>query len=103
MKMVRFIPIYSAAISRESVQYVPLLAKEGVKYNVGGDDARGGLLGDDNLVELLAHEGGDIETAAPLYLDVMKKTKKIQTPFEGRYSGLQPFVRGIQPRNPDEI
>ena len=39
-----FLPIYSAVQYKESVHYVPLLAKEGVKHNVGGDDARGGLL-----------------------------------------------------------
>ena len=36
------IPIQTAAIS--DVHFVPLLAKEGVKHNVGRDDARGGLL-----------------------------------------------------------
>jgi hypothetical protein len=30
------IPINSAVQSKESVQYVPLLAKQGVKHNVGG-------------------------------------------------------------------
>ena len=39
-----WLPICSAALSKESVHYVPLLAKEGVKHNMGGDDARGGLL-----------------------------------------------------------
>jgi hypothetical protein len=38
------LPIFSASLSKESVHYVPLLAKEGVKHNVDGDDARGGLL-----------------------------------------------------------
>ena len=37
------IPIQTAALYKESVHYVPLLAKEGVKHNVGGDDARGGF------------------------------------------------------------
>ena len=47
------IPIISAVVSKESVQYIPLLAKGGVKHNVGGDDARGGLLlGDPVLKEL---------------------------------------------------
>ena len=41
-----WLPIYSAVHFKESVHYVPLLAKEGVKHNVGGDDARGGLIGD---------------------------------------------------------
>jgi hypothetical protein len=38
-----WLPIYTASQSKESLQCVPLLAKEGVKHNVGGDDARGGL------------------------------------------------------------
>ena len=41
---VGFLPISFAVRYKESVHYVPLLAKEGVKHNVGGDDARGGLL-----------------------------------------------------------
>ena len=39
-----WLPIFSAVRSKDSIQYLPLLAKEGVKHNVGGDDARGGLL-----------------------------------------------------------
>ena len=38
------IPIHSAVYSRDSLPYFLLLAKEGAKYNVGGDDGRGGLL-----------------------------------------------------------
>jgi hypothetical protein len=69
-------PINSAVENEESVHYVPLLAKEGVKHKVGGDDARGGLLGDFNLLEVLAYEGDNSETADPLYLDVMKKLRE---------------------------
>jgi hypothetical protein len=38
------IPVHSAVCYLESLPYVLLLAKEGAKYNVGGDDGRGGLL-----------------------------------------------------------
>jgi hypothetical protein len=70
------LPIHSAVVSEESLQYVPLLAKEGVKHKVGGDDARGGLLVDeDNLLELLPCMG-ESETADPLYLNVMKKLRE---------------------------
>jgi hypothetical protein len=70
------IPIISAVVSEESVQYVPLLAKEGVKHNVGGDDARGGLLLDgENVLYHLAWRGNS-ETADQLYLDVMKKLRE---------------------------
>ena len=71
-----WLPIYSASQYKESVHYVPLLAKEGVKHNVGGDDARGGLLGDNNVIPLFAFEGDDSETADQLYLDVMKKLRE---------------------------
>ncbi|GFH57164.1 hypothetical protein CTEN210_13640 [Chaetoceros tenuissimus] len=36
-------PIQTAAIT-DGFQYVPILAKEGMKHKVGGEDARGGLL-----------------------------------------------------------
>lgn len=39
------LPIQSAAKCHHStLQYIPLLAQEGIKYNVGGKEARGGLL-----------------------------------------------------------
>ena len=48
----------------ESIPYIPLLAKEGVKHKVGGDGARGGLLlgifGDDydrNVLQALINRG----------------------------------------------
>ena len=78
------LPIYTAVQSNESVHYVPLLAKEGVKHNVGGDDARGGLLGGTtrggmNVLKELAcraRDGCDMKTADQLYLDVMKKLRE---------------------------
>jgi hypothetical protein len=70
------LPIQTACWYKESVHYVPLLAKEGVKHNVGGDDARGGLLlGDKNVLQLLACMDAGID-ANPLYLDVMKKLRE---------------------------
>ena len=44
-----WLPIFSASQCRERVQYLPLLAKEGVKHIVGGDDGRGGLLRNRNV------------------------------------------------------
>ena len=71
------IPIQTAAISEESVHYVPLLAKKGVTHNVDGDGARGGLLvGNDNVFWTLAYRAASGETADRLYLDVMKKLRK---------------------------
>jgi hypothetical protein len=37
-------PIQSAVWDTDSIKYVPILAKEGIKHNVGGRDKRGGLL-----------------------------------------------------------
>jgi hypothetical protein len=70
------LPIYSAVQYTASVHYVPLLAKEGVKHNVGGDDARGGLLlGGHNVLRLLTFMDRGI-MGDPLYLDVMKKLRE---------------------------
>ena len=37
-------PIQSALWTNAGLRYIPLLAEQGVKYNVGGYDKRGGLL-----------------------------------------------------------
>ena len=37
-------PVQSAVWNINSVKYLPILAKEGIKHNVGGIDKRGGLL-----------------------------------------------------------
>ena len=39
-----FLPIKTAAKYMKSVQYIPMLAREGVRHNVGGPDGRGGLI-----------------------------------------------------------
>ena len=57
------LPIQSAVwTDGVSVGYVPLLAEQGIKYNVGGDDKRGGLLLEDptsddnmNVLQLLVY------------------------------------------------
>jgi hypothetical protein len=71
------LPINSALASKESVHYVPLLAKEGVKYNVNGDDARGGLFSWTNInIQNVLHglvSGSDDETP---YLNAMKKLRE---------------------------
>jgi hypothetical protein len=56
------LPIQTSCWYKESVHYVPLLAKEGVKHNVDGDDGRGGLLfGGHNVLTRLAYYGGHID------------------------------------------
>ncbi|GFH49900.1 hypothetical protein CTEN210_06376 [Chaetoceros tenuissimus] len=54
------LPIHTAATT-VGYKYVPVLAKEGIKHNVGGEDARGGLLLTDpsidhgcNILQLLS-------------------------------------------------
>jgi hypothetical protein len=70
-----FLPIQTALVSKKSVHYIPLLAKEGVKHNVGGDDARGGLLLDENnVLHLLACMDAGIDDKS--HLDVMKKLRE---------------------------
>jgi hypothetical protein len=71
------LPIRVAVHHKESVQYVPLLAKEGVKRKVlGGDDARGGLLvANRNVLRFLVSKTGD-NTHDAVYLNVMKKLRE---------------------------
>eukprot|EP00979_Chaetoceros_neogracilis_P016980 scaffold10170_cov277-Chaetoceros_neogracile.AAC.1 len=40
----QLLPVQSAEWNRNSIKYLPILAKEGIKHNVGGIDKRGGLL-----------------------------------------------------------
>ena len=56
------LPIHSAVWYHDNVGYIPLLAEQGIKYNVGGDDKRGGLLLEDptdvdnmNVLQLLVN------------------------------------------------
>ena len=90
--------IYSAVQSNESVQYVPLLAKQGVKHKVGGNNARGGLLlGDGNVLELLTYAGDSSETDDPLYLDAMKKLRESKLLLKEDIRDYEPFVPCMRP------
>jgi hypothetical protein len=40
----KMLPVQSAMWNIDSIKYLPILAKEGIKHNVGGIDKRGGLL-----------------------------------------------------------
>jgi hypothetical protein len=95
------LPIYSASESKESVHYVPLLAKEGAKHNVGGDDARGGLmlLGHNNVLQLLAFAGGHID-ADPLYLDIMKKLREFKLFLREDIQDHDLFYYACNPKTP---
>ena len=76
------IPIQSAAFCYASSEYVPVLAKEGVKHKVGGEDARGGLLMADptdedgwNTLQCLSNVGDD-DTEDEKRLKVLKELRK---------------------------
>jgi hypothetical protein len=69
------LPIFTALKSKESVGYVPLLAKEGVKHNVGGENRRGGLLAPINVLRGLVRKTGD-DGDDTSYLNVMKELRE---------------------------
>jgi hypothetical protein len=80
-------PIQSAVWDTDSIKYLPILAKEGIKHNVGGIDKRGGLLavvpsGNDhnywNTLQLLA-SAPDPSNVIPFdtaCLNAMKELRK---------------------------
>ena len=81
------LPIQTAA-STDGFEYVPVLAKEGVKHKVGGEDARGGLLRIDpksihesNTLQILSTVGdnGDEEydKKDAMRVNVMKELRKL--------------------------
>ncbi|GFH44080.1 hypothetical protein CTEN210_00554 [Chaetoceros tenuissimus] len=77
------LPIQLAAANTNGFPYIPVLAKEGIHYKVGGEDARGGLLMIDPyenrgwntlqwLVGILGHGDNDAKR-----LDVIKELRKM--------------------------
>jgi hypothetical protein len=80
-------PVQSAIWDIDSIKYLPILAKEGIKHNVGGRDKRGGLLAanprDDvnwSTLQLLVDiEVDDASYAIPIdtaCLNAMKELRK---------------------------
>ena len=78
------LPIQSAMYDNNSLIYVSLLAKEGVKHKVGGEDGRGGLLvvdpfdtNGDTTLHLLVRLGSEDNPERDLYdkacVDIMKE------------------------------
>lgn len=77
------LPIQSAIFGIQSISFIPLLAEEGLKHNVGGEGMRGGLLCEDsfygcNLFEIMIQHCyiGDVGTGVMRRLrdmDLMKK------------------------------
>lgn len=72
------LPIQTAAIT-DGFQYVPILAKEGMKHKVGGENARGGLLkvakNGCNTLQYLAFFPDD-EGDSTERVDVLKKLRR---------------------------
>mmetsp|Transcript_30155 Transcript_30155/g.44569 ORF Transcript_30155/g.44569 Transcript_30155/m.44569 type:complete len:325 (-) Transcript_30155:508-1482(-) len=88
------LPIHSTIWSPDSFEYISLLVKEGVKYNVGGECGRGGLLAEENnstcstienklnVLQLLTtvHNGtADLDLA---YLETLKELRQINLFFK---------------------
>ena len=76
------LPIHSAVWNSKSEQYVTLLAREGLKYNVGGDDKRGGLLSQDtdglNTLHLLANRSYSDEMGDESCLRVLIELRELK-------------------------
>ena len=79
------LPIQSAVWNQHAVKYIPILAKEGIKHEVGGRGMRGGLLlvdpGDEddlNTLQSLANMGisSDPIPYDTACLDAMKELRK---------------------------
>ena len=80
----QMLPVQSAMWNTHSIKYLPILAKEGIKHNVGGIDKRGGLLVADprddhkrNTLQLLVHvaDASNVIPCDTAYLNVMKELR----------------------------
>jgi hypothetical protein len=72
------VPVHSAVCYPDSLPYVLLLAKEGAKYNVGGDDGRGGLLVSSGLLSLCSLIPKDKGTARLNVIKDLRRSNLIQ-------------------------
>ena len=80
------LPIHSAVRNIDTIKYLPILAKKGIKLEVGGKGMRGGLLVEDpiddcpsrNTLQLIAHLGDPSDPILydSLHLDVLKELRK---------------------------
>jgi hypothetical protein len=107
-------PVQSAVWNINSIKYLPILAKEGIKHNVGGIDKRGGLLvtddpndlnDDDNwntLLQLLVNIGDDSDVIPfdTTCLNAIKELRKasllVKTDIKEKgllYLACQPAVK----------
>ena len=83
---IKQLPIQSAAWYLDSVGYVPLLAEQGIKYNVGGYDKRGGLLLEDH---------NTYDNMNVLQLLVYLRTTNYPIPFDTAYLNTMKDLRDI--------
>eukprot|EP00979_Chaetoceros_neogracilis_P016951 scaffold10164_cov259-Chaetoceros_neogracile.AAC.4 len=77
-------PVQSAAWNTNSIKYLPILAKEGIKHNVGGIDKRGGLLVADprsdhkwNTLQLLV-SAADLTNVIPVDTTCLNAIKELR-------------------------
>ncbi|GFH44107.1 hypothetical protein CTEN210_00581 [Chaetoceros tenuissimus] len=77
------IPIHHAARRHGAAEYMQILVMEGIKYELGGEDARGGLLtidpSDDddwNTLQILSNKGGDGDEDEK-QLNILKELRKM--------------------------
>ena len=67
--------------ANKAVSFIPLLAEEGFKLNVGGEGMRGGLLCEidytNNVLQAVVQAGGDGHDFDSVCLDVMKRLRKM--------------------------
>jgi hypothetical protein len=77
-------PVQSAVWYTNSIKYLPILAKEGIKHNVGGIDKRGGLLVTDpsdpndhnpNTLHVLVNIGDDSDVIPLNAMKVLRKAR----------------------------
>ena len=88
------LPIHTAADDGRSIKYVPMLAREGVRYNVGDVEGRGGLLVKNNW-EMNVFQ---ISMNFPIH-DIFKSNGKNDIPYINLLKQLkrQPFSEGRHP------
>eukprot|EP01083_Nonionella_stella_P153755 494398_1 len=72
------LPVQNAVYHSEMVSFIPLLAKEGIRLNIGGNESRGGLIYNDHnaLVDLVSAEDKTEESNVK-YKQVLEKLREM--------------------------
>jgi len=104
------LPIHSFGCfdGQGSVTFVPLLAEEGSKLNVGGEGNRGGLLVEDpeirrNVLQILTRACPSKDPASDLlYRDILKKLRESNLLFKRKSENMTFFyIHAVQPPTQD--